>query len=101
MVPTTRCFLASISGLVLAVALLASVTESSADPIRTPLPAPAESPSGAEPVDCADDADCPRLACGPCATGDVVTGNHTRVLCYRNPCPGAVAVCRDDVCVVR
>ncbi|MBI2895327.1 MAG: hypothetical protein HYY06_17360 [Deltaproteobacteria bacterium] len=56
----------------------------------------------AEPAACRTDADCPRLACGPCTSGTPVPGGP-QPLCAVNPCPGAVAVCRPDTgrCVVR
>ena len=65
-------------------------------------PAPPPPPPGSNvPVACATDADCPRLACGPCQSGEVVTRFITSINCFRNPCPGSTAVCRNRICVVR
>lgn len=63
-------------------------TPSSADPRNVP-------------IACATDADCPHLACGPCTSGEVVSRFVVSINCFRNPCPGTVAVCRGGVCVVR
>jgi hypothetical protein len=49
-------------------------------------------------VTCTTDADCPRLACGPCTAGEVVTREHMRIKCFRNPCPGEVSTCQHGVC---
>lgn len=70
-------------------------------PPPTPTPPAPPQPSPSPPVTCASDADCPRLACGPCQSGDVVTRFFTSINCMRNPCPGSTAVCRSGVCVVR
>lgn len=59
-------------------------------------PAPADSSYA-----CTRDSDCPSLACGPCKSGDVVKRSDVMVNCYRNPCPGTLAVCRAGACVVR
>ena len=67
----------------------------------TTVAATPEAPDPGSPFACSRDADCPRLACGPCERGAVVSRYPTRVSCYRNPCPGAVAVCRGGVCVVQ
>lgn len=72
-----------------------------APPGPAPAPAPSPPPSLDEPVRCAGDHDCPGLACGPCRSGDTVMQSSAAVACYRNPCPGTTAVCRNGVCVVR
>lgn len=65
-------------------------------PVRT---AP---PMDESPISCTTDADCPSLACGPCTAGEKVTQMLTHVNCFRNPCPGQVAVCSaEHVCVAR
>lgn len=78
--------------------------EGGTPPAPPPPPAPPQAPpppAPSPPVTCATDADCPRLACGPCQSGDVVTRFFTSINCMRNPCPGSTAVCRNGVCVVR
>lgn len=93
----------------LAAVMLASCEASSAPRSSTPAPAepaptpasPASLPSPDDPHSCERDEDCPRLACGPCEPGEQVLHRFTRINCYANPCPEAVAVCRDRVCIVR
>jgi hypothetical protein len=71
-----------------------------APPASSPVPI-TPPPSLGSPVTCASDADCGRLACGPCKSGDVVLRQYTMVNCTVNPCPGTTSVCRSGVCVVR
>lgn len=66
-----------------------------------PSPPPPPRPGESEPVTCSTDADCPHLACGPCESGAVVNRFIVSINCFRNPCPGSTAVCRNRVCVVR
>jgi hypothetical protein len=75
-------------------------TATIAPPASSPAPI-APPPSLSSPVTCASDADCGRLACGPCKSGEVVLRQYTMVNCTVNPCPGTTSVCRNGVCVVR
>ncbi|MBZ0117267.1 MAG: hypothetical protein K8H88_09745 [Sandaracinaceae bacterium] len=78
-------------------------------------PSPQERPSAPAPDDrapadrapdpdaaltCTTGADCPSLACGPCAPGTPVTELFVRVNCGHNPCPGVYAECENGICVV-
>ncbi len=63
--------------------------------------APQAPPSVDAPMRCADDSECPRLACGPCQSGAPVPMIARFRSCTVNPCPGTVSVCRGGVCVVR
>jgi hypothetical protein len=73
-------------------------------PSNPPPPPPAlpdaSQPQADDPVACTTDADCPRLACGPCKADEVVTRHYTSIECFRNPCPTAKARCADHVCKV-
>jgi hypothetical protein len=68
--------------------------------------APKHAPSAPTPVGttgparCSKDEDCPRLACGPCKSGDVIEAGP-RPACAVNPCPGATAICDAGICVVK
>lgn len=84
-----------------------TVVEPAPPPAPAPAPAPAPPPLTPPPIDntpiaCKVDADCPSLSCGPCNAGDKITQQITHVNCFRNPCPGQVAVCSPErVCVAR
>jgi hypothetical protein len=55
------------------------------------------------PIPCHTDQDCPRLSCGPCTPGTILTAElrDRPVQCFRNPCVNASAVCGpEQVCVV-
>jgi len=62
---------------------------------------PPPPPDPKQPVTCSSDADCPRIVCGPCSKGAVVTVDHAYRECVVNPCPKATAMCRSGTCVVR
>jgi hypothetical protein len=70
------------------------------DEAPKPAPSAAPSSSGRGPATCAQDSDCPRLACGPCKSGDVIDAGPMPN-CTFNPCPGATAYCDKGICKVR
>lgn len=78
-----------------------------APPPAAPAPAPpppvrSAPPMDESPIPCTADADCPSLACGPCTAGEKVTQLVAHMNCFRNPCPGQVAVCSPEhVCIAR
>lgn len=58
-------------------------------------------PGTREPVPCESDADCPRLACGPCTPGRELTQWDIHIDCKMNPCDNGDSVCGPaNVCVV-